>query len=53
LEPVNAPLFFLRRNDKGKLERLVSDGVGAYWISAEKPSRFWYVWAGIAKARGI
>lgn len=53
LTPINAPLRFLRRNEKGNLERLVSDGTAAYWISAEKPSRYWYVWASIAKARGI
>lgn len=53
LIPVNAPLHFLRRSDAGKLERLVSDGNSAYWISAEKPSRYWAVWAAIAKARGI
>lgn len=53
LTPVNVPLHFLRRNQNGKLERLVSDGNSAYWISAEKPSRYWYVWQALAKARGI
>lgn len=53
LTPNNAPLRFLRRNENGQLQRLVSDGHSAYWISAEKPSRYWYVWQAIAQARGI
>lgn len=51
--PTNIPLTFLRRNDAGKLERLVSNGQWTGWISAERPSRYWYVWQAIAKARGI
>lgn len=53
LKPVNVPLHFLRRGHGGKLERLVTDGNEAYWISAERPSRYWYVFQAIAKARGI
>lgn len=51
--PTNIPLKFLRRNAKGKLERLVSDGVWSGWINAEYPARYWWVWKSIAKARGI
>jgi hypothetical protein len=53
VRPVNVPLHFLRRNPEGKLERLVSNGQWTGWISAERPSRYWYVWASLAKARGI
>lgn len=51
--PTNIPLKFLRRNEKGKLERLVSNGEWTGWISAERPSRHWVVWQAIARARGI
>lgn len=51
--PTNVALKFLRRNDNGKLERLVSNGVWTGWISAEYPSRYWYMFKAIAKARGI
>lgn len=51
--PINVPLRFLRRNDCGKLERLVTDGEWTGWISAERPARYWWVWASIARTRGI
>lgn len=51
--PTNIPLKFLRRNEQGKLERLVSNGEWTGWISAERPARYWWVWESIAKARGI
>lgn len=47
------PVHFLRRNEKGKLERLVTDGKWVGWVSAERGTRGWIVWQAIAKARGI
>lgn len=51
--PNIAPVHFLRRNNKGKLERLVTDGTWTGWVSAAPGTRYWVVWAAIAKARGI
>lgn len=49
------PVHFLRRNERGKLERLVSsaDGKWVGWVSAERGTRGWVIWQAIAKARGI
>lgn len=47
------PVHFLRRNEQGQLERLVTDGKWVGWISAERGTRGWVVWQAIAKARGI
>lgn len=46
-------VHFLRRNETGQLERLVTDGKWTGWISAEPGTRYWWVWQAIAKARGI
>lgn len=51
--PLIEPMHFLRRNSKGKLERLVTNGEWTGWINAERPARYWYIWAAIARARGI
>lgn len=47
------PVHFLRRNETGQLERLVTDGKWIGWVSAEVGTRYWFVWQAIAKARGI
>jgi hypothetical protein len=52
--PTNIPLKFLRRNEKGKLERLVSNGE---WTGLDFGGSgqhgYWWVWESIARARGI
>ena len=50
---VRGPVHFLRRNQHGQLERLVTDGKWIGWVSAEKGTRGWLVWQSIAKVRGI
>lgn len=51
--PTVQAVHFLRRNEHGNLERLVTDGKWTGWVSAERPSRGWVMWKAIARARGI
>lgn len=52
-QPTVQNVHFLRRNQHGNLERLVTDGKWTGWVTAERPARGWYLWQLVAKVRGI